>query len=70
MAGGRDGKVIWLINLTGQAMTIAHDSGVEPTAANRIYSLTGADQVTTGNGAAQFIYDGSSSRWIMLNFAP
>lgn len=65
----RDGKFLILLNLTGQNMTIAHDSGVEPTAANRIYTMTGADTATTGNGAAMLIYNSSSSRWILLNLS-
>lgn len=63
----RDGKLVFILNLTGQNMTIAHDSGTEPTAANRIYTMTGADHATTGNGAATLIYSASSARWILLN---
>lgn len=63
----RDGKFLILLNLTAQNMTIAHDSGTEPTAANRIYTMTGADHATTGNGAAMLIYSASASRWILLN---
>jgi hypothetical protein len=70
MAGGRDGKFLILLNQTGQNMTVAHDSGTDPTAANRIYSMTGADQTTTGNGAATFIYSAAAARWIMISFAP
>lgn len=69
-APNRDGKLIILLNQTGYDMTLAHQSGVEPTAANRIISLTGADQTTTGNGAATLIYSATASRWIILNIAP
>jgi hypothetical protein len=62
----RDGALRIVVNLTGQNMTIAHDSGVDPTAANRIYTMTGADVATTGNGTAMFIYSASASRWICL----
>jgi hypothetical protein len=67
IAGGRDGKMIVVVNLTGQNMTIAHDSGTDPTPANRITSLTGSDQATTGNGAAWLWYNSSTSRWILLH---
>lgn len=70
IAGGRDGKEIRLENLTGQNLTIAHDSGVEPTAANRIYTMTGADQATTGNGFVVLIYNATVSRWIVESFNP
>lgn len=70
IAGGRDGKLIVILNYTGFDMSIAHDSGVDATAANRIYTLTGADRTTTGNGAATLIYSGSASRWILISFDP
>jgi hypothetical protein len=67
IAGGRDGKFLIIVNLTGFNMTIAHDSGTDPTAANRIYSMTGADRATTGNGAAMLIYSAAASRWILIS---
>jgi len=66
----RTGKRITIVNLTGFNMTIAHQSGVDPTAANRIISLTGADRTTTGNGAVELYYSGSSARWVMTAFDP
>ena len=63
----RDGKTIIIVNQTTFNMTIAHDSGTEPTAANRIYTMTGADRATTGNGAAMLIYSVSASRWILFS---
>ena len=65
----RDGKFLIVLNRTGQNLTIAHDSGVDATAANRIYCLTAADKTVTGNSAALLIYSGAVSRWILLNFA-
>lgn len=70
IAGGRDGKFLIILNQTTFNMTIAHDSGTDPTAANRIYSMTGADRATTGNGAAMLIYSGAASRWILISFDP
>ena len=70
IAGGRDGKLLILVNQTGQDMTIAHQSGVDPTATNRVISMTGSDRVTTGNGAATLIYSAASSRWLLISFDP
>jgi hypothetical protein len=70
IAGGSDGKILKIINRTGFDMTIAHQSGTDPTAANRIITNTGADRTTTGNGATELIYSGSSSRWEQINFDP
>lgn len=67
IAGGRDGKLLIILNQTGQNMTVAHDSGTDPTAANRIYTMTAADRATTGNGAAILIYSGAASRWILIS---
>lgn len=67
IAGGRDGRFIIILNQTTFNMTIAHDSGVDPTAANRIYTMTGADRATTGNGAAMLIYSAAASRWILVS---
>jgi hypothetical protein len=67
LAGGRNGRVLKLYNATGQNMTIAHDSGVDPTPANRIYTMTGADRATTANGTAELVYDSEDSRWILIS---
>lgn len=66
IAGGRDGKLLVLVNRTGQNMTLAHDSGVDPAAGNRIYCYSGADERTSGNGAALLIYSANASRWLEL----
>lgn len=65
IAGGRDGKWVIILNRTGQNMTIANDSGVDPVAANRIYTLTGGDVATTADGCATLIYNATDSRWIL-----
>lgn len=70
IAGGRDGKLIYIVNQTGFDMTISHQSGVDATAANRIITTTGADRATTGNGTATLIYSASASRWLLINFDP
>lgn len=71
-AGGamRDGKLLVIVNQTGFDMTLAHQSGTDPAAANRIINMTGADRTTTGNGSATLLYSGSASRWILIAFDP
>jgi hypothetical protein len=68
VAGARDGRTIFLLNRTGQTMTISHDSGSDPTPANRIICLTGADKTVTGNSCAILWYCPPVSRWICLYF--
>jgi trimeric autotransporter adhesin len=67
IAGGRDGKVLVIYNGTGQDCTFANQSGIDPAPANRIICMTGADESTTGNGAATLIYSGSASRWLLIS---
>jgi hypothetical protein len=66
----RDGKLLVILNQTGFDMTVAHQSGTDPTAANRIITMTGADRTTTGNGSATLIYSVAASRWILIAFDP
>jgi len=66
----RDGKLLVIVNQTGQDMTIAFQSGTDPTAANRIITMTGADRATTGNGVATLIYSATASRWLLISFDP
>lgn len=63
ITAGADGQHMKIINLTGANMTIANENA-GATAANRITTMTGADVATTGNGAAELVYDTGSSRWI------
>lgn len=58
-----DGRTYFLINTTGQNMTISHDSGTEPVPAQRIFTLTGADIASTANGMFMVWYDSNQSRW-------
>lgn len=62
------GQLVYLVNRTGFNLTIANQSGVDATAANRIICLTGADKTVTGNSSATLWYDGNASRWILLYF--
>jgi len=56
-----DGKLLILINGAGGAVTIVNNSG--GTAANRIYTGTGADLVINDGSSIWLSYDSNSSRW-------
>ena len=64
IAGGVDGRRLYLYNAVAQDMTIANENA-SSTAANRITTLTGADVTLTGVSVTHFVYDGTDSRWIM-----
>jgi hypothetical protein len=68
--GNRNGKTVWVYFNTGFNVTIGHQAGTETIDENRIISLTGADQTSTGDGAAMLWYDSGQSRWVMLFFSP
>lgn len=70
IANGSDGRFLIVVNQTGFDMTLAHQSGTDPTAANRIITMTGADRTTTGNGAATLIYSAAASRWLLISLDP
>lgn len=65
--GNRDGKWLIIRNNTGYATDILDNSGTEPTAANRIDTPTGTNITLLAGGCAEFIYDSSASRWVLLN---
>lgn len=65
-SGGVDGKILTVLNLTGQNMTIANQTGSASTAANRINTLTGADIVTVGNGSVTIQYSATDNRWMVI----
>lgn len=68
--GGRDGRELKIQNRTAFVMTIAHESGVDPTAANRIRTPTFADITVQSNGWATVIYDAADSRWWLRHKYP
>jgi hypothetical protein len=63
IANGADGDFYRLHNTTTYNMTILQDSGLDATEANRIYTTTGADIATTGDGIVDVWYDSEDSRW-------
>lgn len=69
IASGANGRFLILENATGYAMTVANQSGTDPTAANRIATYSGTDISTVGNCVAMFVYDSSASRWKLVSLA-
>jgi hypothetical protein len=65
---GSTGQMLILVNSTGQAMTLSHESGSASSATYRITCTTGADMITTGNGAVILVYDGTATRWQIISF--
>ena len=65
----RDGQEIDRINLTGQAMTINHESGTTG-ATNRINTLRGTNVVCNTNAYAVFKYSAQDSRWLLKSLQP
>jgi trimeric autotransporter adhesin len=63
--GGYDGRRLTVWNDTGQVITLANQSGVDPTAANRIITTTGADVVGGTNTCYTLRYFGDRSRWVI-----
>lgn len=65
-SGGTDGRVITVLNLTGQNCTFNYNMG--NTVANGVMDLgTPANTVTVGSGLILLIYDATQSRWIVLS---
>jgi hypothetical protein len=62
--GGVDGKIITVLNLTGQDMTISNLTG--SSLVNRINTLSGADITTTANGSVTMQYSAADSRWMVI----
>lgn len=63
---GHDGKILVVLNMTGQNMTIENLSTTSETT-NRINTLSGSNITTTGNGAVTMIYSGEENRWMVIS---
>jgi len=67
IASGEEGQTVMIWNRTGKNMTIANQSGTDPTPANRIETGIGADVIITNNpGSVQLHYDATAARWMMF----
>lgn len=69
LPSGSVNQAFWIINPSAFNMTLVHNAG-DPAASNRMISLTGADQVTSGAGSALLWYSLTQGRWIILQFSP
>lgn len=64
IVGGSDGRVLYLVNVGLQNITLKHDQ--TSTAANRFYIEAGTDFVMGPNQGVPLIYDSTSSRWRVM----
>lgn len=60
------GKMLRIENDTGYPMTIAHESGYDSYAENRIVCPDGADVRLTGRRTVTLIYNGTDDRWVYV----
>ena len=58
------GRLLILYNSTAQNMTLTHNA--TSTAANRLWSSTGADVVLTADSSAVLVYVTTLARWLIL----
>jgi hypothetical protein len=67
VANGANGRVYIIHNATSYTMSVLNDSGVDPTAGNRIYTNTGTDVSFSGASTIVIIYDSTLSRWVLVS---
>lgn len=65
IGAGNNGQRLVVANMTGQTLTISNNSA-SGASGEKITTMTGADITTTGNGAAEFIYDTDASPAVWL----
>lgn len=66
LAGGTDGRIVGIINLTGAGMTLYHNTGA--TASNRFDLGYASNLVVNDRVCVWIVYDGTSSRWRVLSY--
>jgi len=67
LAGGADGRVLFVMNVGGNDLVLKHDA--TSTAANRFYCPNSTDYTLRANSSAVLVYDSTSSRWRVVNSA-
>ncbi len=65
IAGGRDGKILTMMNAASQDATLANNSG-SSSAANRIVTGTGSDMTLAAGSSVTLIYDSGASLWRII----
>ena len=63
-AGGADGRMLTLINASGQTLTLTHQA--TSTSANQI-NTGGSDMTITSGGIATLFYNSSLSKWVVTS---
>ena len=68
LKAGVDGQTVTILSVGSGQVNLAHQSGSNPTAANRLISISAATQMSLapGTGTATFQYDAATQRWRMI----
>ncbi|MDO5969838.1 hypothetical protein Q4Q35_08460 [Flavivirga aquimarina] len=64
--GGTDGRHIVLLNIPAVNFRLENES-TSSLAENRIITLSGGFESTSGQGSAELVYDGTLQRWFLIN---
>ncbi|TGV02743.1 hypothetical protein [Flavivirga rizhaonensis] len=64
--GGTDGRHIVLLNIPAVNFRLENES-TSSLAQNRIITLSGGFESTSGQGSAELVYDGALQRWFLIN---
>jgi hypothetical protein len=71
LAGGADGRIIRLFNISATVYAILlHDNGATGTAAMRFYCPNGTDYRMVARSSVELQYDATISRWRVLGSGP
>ncbi|AUP80849.1 hypothetical protein [Flavivirga eckloniae] len=66
IAGGTDGRHIVLLNIPSVNFRLENEH-TSSLAQNRIITLSGGFEATSGQGSAELVYDGTLQRWFLIN---
>jgi len=64
IAGGSDGRVLFLMNISSSTITLKHD--VTSTTTNRFFCPSSADFALLANAMVVLMYDSTSQRWRVI----
>lgn len=62
-SGNSAGYTVTFVNLTGQTLTLAHQSG-SSALGNKLYNLSGGDEVLAGNSTVELTWDPGVNSWL------
>lgn len=66
ISGGTDGRHIILLNIPSVNFRLENED-TNSLAENRIITLSGGFESTSGQGSAELVYDGTLQRWFLIN---